>query len=306
MDKLSRLIGKKTIRKKKIHSPKIIHHASVTNSDPILTVDYHAAPPLIAYREIPRQKFENVEEFDHYLRTSGSPVVVKTDSDWPATNLWSDPNYFKQDYAESYIPIGNRKNFTVKNYASRMVTFQQYVNKYLHKSGQTKPQDQYRLSQYLLFDQFPKLKNDIIIPDQVDHLSSFGGVHEIQAWIEPHYSVTPLQQYQFPPNIFNPKKHLGPYNCFTQVVGAKYYRIYSNSEALRIYVNDDPFLKGTSQVDVERPNLDIHPLFHSAAYQERILFAGDMLFVPANYFVYMKSLSYSCSVNFKFVKEKIK
>lgn len=82
MDKLSRLIGKKSIRKKKIEKVEMPKFKTIHNSDPILTVDYAAAPPLISYKEIPKQKFETLEDFNSYLHTNGSPVVVKSDSVW--------------------------------------------------------------------------------------------------------------------------------------------------------------------------------------------------------------------------------
>jgi lysine-specific demethylase 8 len=271
------------------------------------SVDYFAVPPLLSYREIPFSQ-QTPQEFDLYVNSnSATPFVMKSEHQWPASRLWNDPRYFSMECRDTFVPLVNRPNFSNKNTSSRLVKLQHYVASYLLKSGQTQPNKNqvYHISKYLFFDQHPRLKNDIIIPGYVDNSSqAYTGLKEIQVWIEPHYAITPLQLYRYPLAGINQKKEIGPYNLFVQLVGAKYYRIYSSKEESRLYLSKDPFLSGASSVDVDDPNFDIHPLFHAAEYQEKILHEGEMLFVPSDYYVYMKSLSYSCSLNFQFFKEK--
>ncbi len=56
--------------------------------------------------------------------------------------------------------------------------------------------------------------------------------------------------------------------------------------------------KNISAVNVEHPDLKKHPSFAEAKQLECILGPGDMLFIPAKFWHYVRSLSPAISVNF--------
>ena len=90
-----------------------------------------------------------------------------------------------------------------------------------------------------------------------------------------------------------------------QVVGLKYVRLYAPSETPKLYVRrcaDGGLCAqgNVSEVDVEAPDLERHPLFADAAYEEVVLRPGEMLFIPARTWHYVRGLSTSWSISFWF------
>ena len=55
-----------------------------------------------------------------------------------------------------------------------------------------------------------------------------------------------------------------------------------------------------SEVEVEAPDLARHPRFAQAAYEEVVLRPGELLFIPAGTWHYVRSLSTSWSISFWF------
>ena len=99
-----------------------------------------------------------------------------------------------------------------------------------------------------------------------------------------------------------------PEICEFQVGGIKYLRLYSRKQTRMLYVDCARASQGrqhqtraqrnVSAVNVEHPDLNEHPEFANAAYSECILCPGDMLFIPAKYWHYVRSLTPAMSVNF--------
>jgi hypothetical protein len=142
------------------------------------------------------------------------------------------------------------------------------------------------LAQHQLFNQLPGLLNDIVLP----HAIGGSGPAQINAWIGTGGTRTPL--------------HFDSYdNIFVQVVGAKYVRLYDYSEKNKLYVirsNDVSYARqgNMSAVNCENEDYDLHPDSVHSKYTEVVLFPGDMLYIPAKTWHYVRSLSTSMSVNF--------
>lgn len=56
--------------------------------------------------------------------------------------------------------------------------------------------------------------------------------------------------------------------------------------------------RNISAVNIEEPDLKQHPTFAAAQFTECVLAPGEMLFIPAKYWHYVRSLSPAVSVNF--------
>lgn len=86
-------------------------------------------------------------------------------------------------------------------------------------------------------------------------------------------------------------------------------RLYSHDQTPLLYVDRSRVASGKfhresqgniSSVNVESPDLTAHPEFAAAKFTHAVLQPGDMLFIPARYWHYVRSLSTSISVNFWF------
>ena len=93
-----------------------------------------------------------------------------------------------------------------------------------------------------------------------------------------------------------------------QVAGFKFLCLYSRKQTPLLYVeqgqatqsamNATRAQKNISAVNVEHPDFKKHPKFAEAKQLECILAPGDMLFIPAKFWHYVRSLSPAISVNF--------
>lgn len=74
--------------------------------------------------------------------------------------------------------------------------------------------------------------------------------------------------------------------------------MYIHKKNLCIYIQVGVLFCIILQVDVEKPDLDAHPLFKEAPYEECILGPGDLLYIPPGCWHYVRSLSVSLSISF--------
>jgi lysine-specific demethylase 8 len=162
------------------------------------------------------------------------------------------------------VPIEIGNNYLADDWSQKFVTLNEFVDKFIVADTPTPGY----LAQTQLFEQIPELRKDIITPVYCN-LSTQGEEEMliVNAWYGPKATVSPL--------------HHDPYhNLFAQVVGQKYWRIYSPRETPKLYPHDKRMLNNTSQVDVENPDLHEFPEFSKAQYVECILQAGELLYVP--------------------------
>ncbi|XP_062579825.1 lysine-specific demethylase 8-like [Saccostrea cucullata] len=235
-------------------------------------------------REIRRCCCPSLETFQSQYLTSHTPVILTGLMEhWPAMTGARSWNLERIHSLAGHrlVPIEIGSKYTEDNWTQSLMTVGKFIDKFIENSSEDIPTGY--LAQHQLFDQVPEMKEDIIIPDYC-YLGSEEEV-DINAWFGPGGTVSPLHQ--------DPKE-----NFLSQVFGEKYVRLYSAEFTKSVYPHDTMLLKNTSQVDIENPDYVQFPLFKDACYSECILKPGEMLYIPKEYWHFVKSLSVSFSVSF--------
>ena len=211
-------------------------------------------------------------------------VVLRGLADrWPATRLWSDPEYLKNTCGDMEVEImvgRERARVSDQNTAERLkrrVSFTEYVNLVygVHTSN-----DCYIVSRNHFFasPSAQRLLNDIHVPPYVQLVSQGD---DVRLWFGPAGTFTALHQ-----DNMN--------NLFVQVVGRKVIRLYppyfasAMRQSILWYAGSDP----ASRVDSDRKT-DGTPM--DIVVQ---LGAGDALFIPVGWWHAVKAMDPSMTLAF--------
>jgi len=222
-------------------------------------------------------------------------VIRQYASEWPAVLKWRHLNYFLKPYNNRLVPIEHGFMFDGNSMREELMSIHDFFQQHLDVSssdlchpfmqGDQSGRVAY-LAQHQLFQQLPELIKDVVMPQIFNERDPI----QINAWIGTGGTRTPL--------------HFDSYdNIFVQVVGAKYVRLYDYSETNKLYVirsNDISYARqgNMSALNCEHEDYDLHPDSADAEYTEVVLFPGDMLYIPAKTWHYVRSLSTSMSINF--------
>jgi len=239
----------------------------------------------------------SLEHFSNAYISTGMPVILRGCIDhWPAMshNRWS-PQYMKAVAGCRLVPVEIGSKYTDQSWSQKLMTVDEFVEKYISNSHQEYPKEVGYLAQHQLFNQLPRLRQDIVIPDYCalststrdadDDDNDDDSEVDINAWFGPSGTVSPLHRDE---------KH----NLFAQVVGAKYLRLYHPQMTYGLYPHTSHLLSTTSQVDVENADLSMFPLFEGVTFSDCVLREGDLLYIPPMYWHYVRSLTTSFSVSF--------
>ncbi|KAF9564116.1 hypothetical protein EC968_004619 [Mortierella alpina] len=275
---------------------------------------------------IPRVHLPTMDAFQRHVHgksCSGeaTPLIITGAIDhWPAKERWTDLDTLCRTAGpDRLVPIEIGSQYTDDQWTQKLVTMREFIQQYVVRDatshGEDSANEEHRmpigyLAQHDLFEQIPRLRRDIDIPDYcMIETQNQEGYHRpddvlLNAWFGPRGTVSPM--------------HTDPYhNLLAQVVGRKYIRLYAPRETPKLYcygaeslVDADEttgderkgaaMLSNTSQVNVEKPDLGQHPLFSEARYVETVLEPGELLYIPFHWWHYIRSLSTSFSVSFWF------
>ncbi len=97
--------------------------------------------------------------------------------------------------------------------------------------------------------------------------------------------------------------HRDPYhNALLQCQGSKKVLVFNPDDTEFLYPHTQGgTLKNTSQIDVENIDSLQFPNAHKARFVEIHLQEQELLYIPKNYFHFVRSLTPSLSINFWFV-----
>uniref|UniRef100_A0A8R1HPH8 JmjC domain-containing protein n=1 Tax=Caenorhabditis japonica TaxID=281687 RepID=A0A8R1HPH8_CAEJA len=209
---------------------------------------------------------------------SAEPLLVRgLATNMPAFEKWSFP-YLLEELHSRTFPVEIGTKYSDEEWSQKMMTFKDFL--------ENAENQRLYLAQHRLFDQVPHLKRDVIIPDICFSESINPDVVDMNMWIGPEGTVSPLHT--------DPRK-----NMFVQMHGTKVFRMVAPEDSEAVYPFDG-MLSNTSQVDVEHPDLTAHPDFAEIRVFDATVNAGDALFIPKTWWHYVRSVTPSISVSFWF------
>ncbi|XP_070617020.1 bifunctional peptidase and arginyl-hydroxylase JMJD5 [Erythrolamprus reginae] len=229
---------------------------------------------------VSRARRPSLQRFRERFLLPKAPVVLEGVVDhWPCLRKWS-VDYLLRLAGNRTVPVELGARYTDQDWSQNLMTVAEFISRFVEQEN---PKGY--LAQHQLFDQIPELKEDIGIPDYCCLGKNDEEEITINAWFGPSGTVSPLHQ--------DPQQ-----NFLVQVMGRKYIRLFSPEDSEKLYPHEGHLLHNTSQVDVEDPDLVKFPQFKAAAFQDCILSPGEVLFIPANYWHYVRALDTSFSVSF--------
>ncbi|CAL2044942.1 unnamed protein product [Caenorhabditis brenneri] len=206
------------------------------------------------------------------------PLLIRNhSSNMPAVQKWTFPFFLQQLHSRTFpVEIGTK--YSDEDWSQKMMTFRSFI--------QNSENQQLYLAQHRLFDQVPHLRKDVIIPDICFSESTSTENVDMNMWIGPSDTVSPLHT--------DPRK-----NMFVQIHGTKLFRMVSPDDSESVYPFDG-IISNTSQIDVEHPDMESFPDFSKVRVFDAIVNAGDALFIPEKWWHFVRSTTPSISISFWF------
>lgn len=222
---------------------------------------------------IPRVEDLSLEAFQTRVSSTAThtPIIIEGSiQHWSALGErpWSSASYLLELTlgGRRLVPVEIGKSYTDEGWGQKIVTFKDFMEKYMLDQDPYTPPENLResktretrqtgyLAQHDLFAQIPSLRSDISIPDycystpapspHLTHIKPTAQLEEplLNAWFGPAGTISPL--------------HTDPYhNILAQVVGYKYVRLYAPSETEKLYPRGEEDggvdMSNTSEVDLD-------------------------------------------------------
>ena len=165
------------------------------------------------------ERCPSLERFFNDYMSTGTPVIIQNCMDhWPSMceRRWST-DYLRTVAGCRLVPVELGSQYTDDAWSQTLITVDEFIDQYIElrsplPAGRSQGRVGY-LAQHQLFDQIPRLRKDIVVPDYCalsmngDDVASDENV-DINAWFGPAGTVSPLHR---------DAKH----NLLSQVVGRK-------------------------------------------------------------------------------------
>ncbi|KAI9568999.1 hypothetical protein HD554DRAFT_2094505 [Boletus coccyginus] len=236
---------------------------------------------------------------------------------WPAMHRWASLAYlFSVTGPGRIVPVEVGDDYRSDDWSQKLISWENLLSS-LDPSA--RHNQTIYLAQHSLFSQFPRLRDDIILPDLVyasldsPNFPAYRPPSDVivNAWLGPKGTISPAHTDPF-------------FNCYVQVVGRKtvwlappnltpaMYPYHQSSLGADKSHNPaanaiNPLMSNTSQVDVFTPETEASrtafPSFWDTVPDEAscvTLNPGDLLFFPPGWWHAMRSEDVSFSVSMWF------
>jgi [protein]-arginine 3-hydroxylase / protease len=248
---------------------------------------------------VPRLDRPSPRLFQREFVARRRPVVITGFADrWPAISRW-DAAYLKRTLPEAEVPIevwerggpGNDPADYLRKVRRESISFGHFLDLAL---GTGDGSSSRYLAQYPILKTAPRLLEDIRPPEEYMRAPAFLPKKlaarlrlDPALWIGPAGAVTTLH--------FD-----STHNLFVQISGAKKVILVPPGQSSCVYYPCREFGLNLhfSPVDAEHPDPNRHPRFARATPLEVIVRPGEMLFIPATWWHYLRALEPSISINF--------
>jgi hypothetical protein len=206
-------------------------------------------PDISLQNPIPRISAPSLETFQKHIAEIHTPLII-TDyiSHWPAVKSWTSPSYLLKHTLNGsrLVPIELGESYTSETWSQKLIPFSAFLNDHLLKDSHPRGY----LAQHDLLTQIPTLRNDILTPDYCYTTPREDTPDNPRVAYIPTENVT-MNIWLGPGGTRSPL-HNDPYeNVFAQIVGWKYFRLYSPRMTDMVYprgVEGGIHMGNTSQV----------------------------------------------------------
>lgn len=219
------------------------------------------------------------KNFKKSYLNKNTPILLKGyGNNWEATKKWS------LDFL-SELEVKNPVTLEVGANNQNDTNFtQQNLKDFIENIKNSKPEDKKTpayLTLFEIFRLFPHLKQDV----DFSIFTKYTKVNDIFAWVGPPGTVTGLHY-----DSLN--------NLLAQVMGRKLVILVSPKYNSKMYISKKYELGAvSSEVDINNYNENTHPKFKDVDFMSVILKPGDVLFIPKNWWHYVKAIDTSISIS---------
>jgi lysine-specific demethylase 8 len=230
-------------------------------------------------RVVEQKETITAERFHREFVCTCTPVVLRGYArQWSAVQYWT-PSFFSEQFGGAVVEVSSN-NEERETTHKKQVTLEEYVQAL--ENGKGKEFVGY-LKQYDLFEACPRLKECVNFSSLFPGPWAYGTPW---SWLGPRGAITSLH---------NDDEN----NLLAQIYGRKRAVLYSPDDRCHLYPNSK-YDCGTEccDVDVGKPDLQLHPKFAKAQAYEVILEPGDVLFIPIFWYHYVETVSTSISINY--------
>lgn len=229
-----------------------------------------------------RSNVSRAEFLESYYAANRPVIITDIMKGWKALSLWS-PEYFRRQCGEMIVEITagreSDKQYEVNLEQHKvMIRFRDYIDAVVNGGASN---DYYLVANNHFFKQeaAKQLYNDFAqFPEYLDNsqVSDYGLM-----WFGPAGSITPLHH-----DVMN--------ILFAQVFGRKRFTLIASNHVHLLYNEKGVF----SEVDVENPDFDKHPMFKEVRSIQVVLEPGEVLFIPVGWWHHVRALEISISLSF--------
>ena len=255
-------------------------------------------------RPIDRVHNLSPDAFRRDYLSRGRPVVLTGITDTWRVRSWT-PQYFRSEFPGVQIkyetwegdePVNDPLSFDSmyrkqKNDLTGPIS--EFVDRIL---AADKPSRNIYSAEFCVFDAIPQLKNDVA------SLDAYMGQSRYPQGVRDRLQLAG-RMWMGPAGIITPAHFDRAENFHLQVFGRKKWILFSPEDSQHLYYPCAGFQTGLlhfSPVDVEHPDVARFPAFTKAQPIEVILEPGDLLFLPAGFWHYVRGLEMSISLNWFF------